>query len=166
MRAWAIEADRPVWWLRRQLKATAKPDRDCAYVELCRRLQANELWVSQMQSVATDLIDLRDDSDRIWERQRSAFINLARADGGLDDAQFRRYVERAIVLSATCRPRVRQGDSLPFRDAFGLQAARGTPFWYEYRLSHVEVSGVPIELGEAVPGDAHLGDIVSHTDRD
>jgi hypothetical protein len=145
VRAWELEANRPVWWLRRQLKA-AKPDRDRAFAELRRRLDAHELWASQTTAVARDLIALQSDPAHNSSSGWVEFIATARRRGALGDAEWRWYASQAVTYEARCRARVAQGDCLPFESEFGLRAPRGTRLWFTHRLSKIEVSGVRLEL--------------------
>jgi hypothetical protein len=147
VRAWEVDANRPVWWLRRQLTSTAKPaDRDRAFAELSRRREAKQLSSAQMEAVARALIDLQGNPSGPWKSQWGTFVSLAHSNEALAEADWIRYADQAIVCSLRCRTRVRNGDPLSFDYDFGLRAHRHAQFWGEYHLTRAEVSGISIDL--------------------
>jgi ribosomal protein L37E len=140
--AWRDDANKPVWWLARQLERKELG----AFAELNRRFRAGLLSPAQVEWAARGVLVVQGDHGIAWDPQWGDFVEAARAQGQLPDDLWRRYAEQAVCLTLINRAVVRRGEPMPiqFKEGPSRLGRTASLFTLEYKARQVTVDGRPV----------------------
>lgn len=97
---------KPTVWLSLETRLASYPTQQRAWKEISRRASAGTLSDANIASLADAALDLQGDLSRTWISEAGSFIENARRNGRLADAQWTRYAKQAPQLSLLVRGQV------------------------------------------------------------
>jgi hypothetical protein len=114
-RAWQANLNpyKPVWVLKLEASGMPSARSAAAISELCRRLRTGVLAEADIDSLVVDAIALRSTPNVPQDPAWSDFIELARVNGAVTDAQWVTYVRSGVALTCSVRRSMRAGRSTP-----------------------------------------------------
>ena len=96
-----------------------------AWRELVRRVKADSLSDSAINSVVDDALALQQNTSVAWIAEAGDFIQAARKQQHVDDERWARYARQAVNVSLKVRPKIRIGDRLTAEVVIGPCRAGG-----------------------------------------
>jgi len=110
---------KPMWAMEWQAKNLSRPMADGALKEINSRLAAGKLTDAQIASTSDIALTFQGDRAVPWNPQWGDFVELARKQKKVTDAQWHQYADHAPDFQITFRPRVRRGDLLAYENIEG-----------------------------------------------
>ena len=108
-----LDRYKPVWWLRFEARhGTAAASAD-AIDELLRRINDGSLAVDAIAPISDALLRRQADGSQEWDPIFGDAIEIARAGGAVDDAQWQNYFVQGLTPEFTVRQHVREGEGVP-----------------------------------------------------
>ena len=136
----------PVWCLSIEARANDTKALD----ELNKRLGAGSLSAAQAQAIVSDALAVQSDTKRTWSRGWGNFIERARTQGAVSQADWKRYAEQAAanVCTLVVRKKVRHGDPIPHRLVIsGARVGNGDVLWLQTTLNTVQIGELRTRQG-------------------
>lgn len=84
-----------------------------AGAELVARHKAGKLSDAQRQKIIGTILDIQGDPAALWDEVLGDFIEVGRIDGAVDDRQYQRFLNQAVVFEFATRPVIGVGDPVP-----------------------------------------------------
>jgi ribosomal protein L37E len=109
-----VQANKPSWWLVRELDSGDPAVAAAAAQELSNRVLTRTLVQRHIDDAVDRMLERQADEQRTWDRAFGDFIDGARQANQLDDARYHRYAAQAARFALIVRPRINRGDPLPF----------------------------------------------------
>ena len=135
----------PADWLRRDALSADTKARDRAMAELNRRLAAGLLAGPQIDAVADAFLDRQADPKGAWAPAYGDWIEAADAAGKLGRPRLARYLEQAVSITISTRPRLLRGERMALRIQFDSARCGSARRWWAGDVSwDFTVNGKPL----------------------